>query len=188
MILDEAQNATDTQIKMFLTRLGKNTTMVVNGDPSQIDLPGSKSSGLLKSINILDDIDEIKLPDLTPQMFKDTLLYQKLLMLIKKSIMHKIHISCDSKIWLKDLTNVEKNIKNILKKSIMSEKKFLSKNIEISVLLTNTKKMTSLNYKYRNKKKDTDILSFPSEKPSFFKKKLKQKNIYLGDLALSFNI
>ena len=101
--------------------------------------------------------------------------------------MHKINISCDSKIWLKDSTNVEKKIKNILKKSIMSEKKFLSKNIEISVLLTNTKKMTSLNYKYRNKKKDTDILSFPSEKPSFFKKKLKQKNIYLGDLALSFN-
>ncbi len=59
VILDEAQNATDTQIKMFLTRLGKNTTMVVNGDPSQIDLPGSKSSGLLKSINILDDIKEI---------------------------------------------------------------------------------------------------------------------------------
>ena len=101
--------------------------------------------------------------------------------------MHKIHISCNSKIWLKVSTNVEKKIKNILKKSIMSEKKFLSKNIEISVLLTNTKKMTSLNYKYRNKKKDTDILSFPSEKPSFFKKKLKQKNIYLGDLALSFN-
>ena len=101
--------------------------------------------------------------------------------------MHKINISCDSKIWLKDSTNVEKKIKNILKKSIMSEKKFLSKNIEISVLLTNTKKMTSLNYKYRNKKKDTDILSFPSEKPNFYKKKLKQKNIYLGDLALSFN-
>jgi len=101
--------------------------------------------------------------------------------------MHKIYISCDSKIWLKDSTNIEKKIKNILKKSIMSEKKFLSKNIEISVLLTNTKKMTSLNYKYRNKKKDTDILSFPNEKPSYFKKKLKQENIYLGDLALSFN-
>ena len=61
VILDEAQNATDTQIKMFLTRLGKNTTMVVNGDPSQVDLPASKSSGLLKSINILDDIEEIKI-------------------------------------------------------------------------------------------------------------------------------
>ncbi len=61
VILDEAQNATDTQIKMFLTRLGKNSTMVVNGDPSQIDLPVSKSSGLLKSINILDDIEEINI-------------------------------------------------------------------------------------------------------------------------------
>ena len=61
VILDEAQNATDTQIKMFLTRLGKNTTMVVNGDPSQIDLPAPKSSGLLKSINILDNIEEIQI-------------------------------------------------------------------------------------------------------------------------------
>ena len=61
VILDEAQNATDTQIKMFLTRLGKNTTMVVNGNPSQIDLPASKSSGLLKSINILDNIEEIQI-------------------------------------------------------------------------------------------------------------------------------
>ncbi len=60
VILDEAQNATETQIKMFLTRLGKNTTMVVNGDPSQIDLPPSKSSGLLKSIDILQSISEIK--------------------------------------------------------------------------------------------------------------------------------
>ncbi len=61
VILDEAQNATDTQIKMFLTRLGKNTTMVVNGDPSQVDLPVSKTSGLIKSINILDNIEEIKI-------------------------------------------------------------------------------------------------------------------------------
>ncbi len=61
VILDEAQNATETQLKMFLTRLGKNTTMVVNGDPSQVDLPSSKSSGLIKSVNILDDIKDIKI-------------------------------------------------------------------------------------------------------------------------------
>jgi len=69
----------------------------------------------------------------------------------------------------------------------MSEKKFISKNVEISVLLTSSKKMIILNHKFRKKKKDTDILSFPNEKPNFYKKKLKQKNIYLGDLALSFN-
>ena len=61
VILDEAQNATETQLKMFLTRLGKNTTMVVNGDPSQVDLPLSKSSWLIKSVNILDDIKDIKI-------------------------------------------------------------------------------------------------------------------------------
>jgi len=61
VILDEAQNATETQIKMFLTRLGKNTTMVVNGDPTQIDLPNSKISGLLNSANVLSGIEEVKI-------------------------------------------------------------------------------------------------------------------------------
>ncbi|MDC3070102.1 PhoH family protein, partial [bacterium] len=52
-ILDEAQNATDTQIKMFLTRIGENSKIVVNGDPTQIDLPNKKMSGLERSKEIL---------------------------------------------------------------------------------------------------------------------------------------
>ena len=60
-ILDEAQNATDTQIKMFLTRIGENSKLVVNGDPSQIDLINRYQSGLIKSKNILKDIKEIKI-------------------------------------------------------------------------------------------------------------------------------
>ena len=59
-ILDEAQNATETQIKMFLTRIGENSKLVVNGDPSQIDLINKKHSGLVKSKEILKDIKEIK--------------------------------------------------------------------------------------------------------------------------------
>ena len=58
-ILDEAQNATETQIKMFLTRIGENSKLVVNGDPSQIDLPNKGQSGLIKSQNILKGIKEI---------------------------------------------------------------------------------------------------------------------------------
>ena len=58
-ILDEAQNATETQIKMFLTRIGENSKLVVNGDPSQIDLPNKSHSGLIKSQAILKDIKEI---------------------------------------------------------------------------------------------------------------------------------
>jgi len=59
-ILDEAQNATETQIKMFLTRIGENSKLVVNGDPSQIDLLNKSHSGLIKSKNILKDLDEIR--------------------------------------------------------------------------------------------------------------------------------
>ena len=58
-ILDEAQNATEIQIKMFLTRIGANSKLVVNGDPSQVDLPNKNQSGLIKSQTILKDIKEI---------------------------------------------------------------------------------------------------------------------------------
>ena len=60
-ILDEAQNATETQIKMFLTRIGENSKLVVNGDPSQIDLINKSQSGLIKSRNILKNLNEIKI-------------------------------------------------------------------------------------------------------------------------------
>ena len=62
-ILDEAQNATDTQIKMFLTRIGENSKIVINGDPSQIDLPNKSYSGLVRSKKILGHIKEISTID-----------------------------------------------------------------------------------------------------------------------------
>ena len=60
VILDEAQNATHTQIKMFLTRFGKNSRMVITGDPSQTDLVRREESGLVESIKILKNINEIE--------------------------------------------------------------------------------------------------------------------------------
>jgi len=62
-ILDEAQNATDTQIKMFLTRIGENSKIVVNGDPTQIDLPNKGTSGLLRSKQLLGHLNEISVVD-----------------------------------------------------------------------------------------------------------------------------
>ncbi len=62
-ILDEAQNATDTQIKMFLTRIGENSKIVVNGDPSQIDLPNKSLSGLNRSKKLIGHLDEISVID-----------------------------------------------------------------------------------------------------------------------------
>ena len=62
-ILDEAQNATDTQIKMFLTRIGENSKIVVNGDPSQIDLSNKSLSGLVRSKKLLSHLNEISVVD-----------------------------------------------------------------------------------------------------------------------------
>jgi phosphate starvation-inducible protein PhoH and related proteins len=59
IILDEAQNATDLQIKMFLTRIGANAKAIINGDLTQVDLPRNQRSGLLTAVRILKNIDGI---------------------------------------------------------------------------------------------------------------------------------
>ena len=61
IILDEAQNTTTEQMKMFLTRLGNNSKAVVTGDITQIDLPAMRKSGLVEAISILDNIEGIKI-------------------------------------------------------------------------------------------------------------------------------
>ena len=64
VILDEAQNTTTQQIKMFLTRMGMNTKMIVTGDMTQIDLPPSQASGLVQALKILKDVKGISFIEL----------------------------------------------------------------------------------------------------------------------------
>jgi len=59
VILDEAQNTTSMQMKMFLTRLGENSKMIVTGDPTQIDLPRGEKSGLVEATALLDGIEGV---------------------------------------------------------------------------------------------------------------------------------
>src|SRR6202043_803188 len=59
IILDEAQNTTAMQMKMFLTRLGENSRMIVTGDPSQVDLPSGQTSGLAEAVRLLADVEGI---------------------------------------------------------------------------------------------------------------------------------
>jgi len=63
VILDEAQNATRNQLKMFLTRMGKNAKFIVTGDITQIDLPDKDDSGLVKALTFLKDISGISVVD-----------------------------------------------------------------------------------------------------------------------------
>lgn len=64
VILDEAQNATSTQLKMFLTRMGRNAKFVITGDLTQIDLPRHQQSGLLQATQILKDVQGIEVIEL----------------------------------------------------------------------------------------------------------------------------
>jgi phosphate starvation-inducible PhoH-like protein len=59
IILDEAQNTTSMQMKMFLTRLGENSRMIVTGDPSQVDLPNGQTSGLAEATKLLNGVEGV---------------------------------------------------------------------------------------------------------------------------------
>jgi phosphate starvation-inducible PhoH-like protein len=61
IILDEAQNTTSMQMKMFLTRLGENSRMMITGDPSQIDLPRGVKSGLVEALHLLTEVEGISI-------------------------------------------------------------------------------------------------------------------------------
>ena len=65
IILDEAQNTTPEQMKMFLTRMGMGSKMVITGDVTQIDLPTGKRSGLVEALEVLKDVDDIAIAQLT---------------------------------------------------------------------------------------------------------------------------
>lgn len=67
VILDEAQNTTHAQMKMFLTRMGMNAKFIITGDPSQIDLPMKQKSGLTEAMRILEDVNEIGFVYLTEE-------------------------------------------------------------------------------------------------------------------------
>jgi phosphate starvation-inducible PhoH-like protein len=67
VILDEAQNTTHAQMKMFLTRMGMNAKFIITGDPTQIDLPRNQQSGLKEAMRILHGVNEIGFVHLTEE-------------------------------------------------------------------------------------------------------------------------
>lgn len=86
IILDEAQNTTEEQMKMFLTRLGENSKMVITGDDTQIDLPYGKTSGLITAVKILRDIDEIGICRFTDKDVVRHELVQKIVLAYEKAL------------------------------------------------------------------------------------------------------
>lgn len=84
VILDEAQNTTHAQMKMFLTRMGKNAKFIITGDPEQVDLPPKQKSGLKEAMSILDNVDGIGMVKLTEKDVVRHKLVGKILQAYKK--------------------------------------------------------------------------------------------------------
>ena len=99
VILDEAQNTTSAQLKMFLTRMGMNTKMIVTGDTTQIDLPHSVRSGLIEALGLLKDIKGIGFIELT----KKDIVRQKLVTRIVEAY------ESQQKIQQKEDESIDKN-------------------------------------------------------------------------------
>ena len=101
--------------------------------------------------------------------------------------MHKVEILIKDNKWKKELSDIESLFYSYFHTIFQTIKKFKKKKLEISILLTNTREMKILNKKFRKKNKDTDVLSFPNYPKSFFSQKKIPNDIFLGDLAMSYN-
>jgi len=101
--------------------------------------------------------------------------------------MIKVNVEIEKKSWQKKIKNPKKYFEKRLKKIYKSIKFFKNKKIIFTILLTNSKKMKKLNKKFRNRNKSTDVLSFPSFSLKNLKL-LKVKKIYIGDIAVSYEI
>ncbi len=105
----------------------------------------------------------------------------------KKNRMVKVNLVIEDKNWKSRYPKVNLFLTKSIKKILSSIFPSRTMAFEISILLTGKKNMKNLNKKFRKINKDTDVLSFPAEEKNFFKKNLKlKKNVYLGDIALSY--
>ena len=101
--------------------------------------------------------------------------------------MIKVNVEINNKSWHKKIKNPEKYLNKKLKKISKIIKFFKNKNVTFTILLTNSLNMKKLNKKFRKLNKSTDILSFPAFSPKNLRL-IKEKKIYIGDLAASYEI
>jgi len=101
--------------------------------------------------------------------------------------MIKVNVEVNNKSWHKKIKNPKKYLNRKLKKICKIIKFFKIKNVSFTILLTNSLNMKKLNNKFRRRNKSTDILSFPTFSSKNLKM-MKEKKIYIGDLAASYEI
>ena len=161
IILDEAQNTTHTQMKMFLTRLGKNSKMVIAGDKTQIDLISKNDSGLIHAEKILQKIKDIGFVYLNKNDVVRPEIVKKIIHAYEKKLMIHYSIIIKSNHWSRRLKKIDKIIKSVLK-----QKKLFNFNKNavyyFNFILMNDSIIKKYNYLYKKHNKATDVLTYIS--------------------------
>ena len=180
LILDEAQNCTPSQMKMFLTRIGFGSTAVVTGDVTQTDLPRGMTSGLSDAIRVLEREKGISFFYFHP---KDV---------VRHGLVQKIIEAYEKKsYWMKVFLNnfeeddsffSEENISKLLDECLTFSgiKIAQAKNYQIGISFVTTNEIKKLNLKYRGNDSATNVLSFGTNNDD----EAKTKDFLLGDIVL----
>ena len=178
IILDEAQNTTPEQMKMFLTRMGVGSKVVVTGDVTQIDLPDKVRSGLIDALHVLRDVEGIAQVRLTEKDVVRHRLVQQIVKAYEKAAEAKTalkpqpinkqwrSINVSNKVLITNDQNVVKvpsGLRILIRRSCNAVLDFehFDGPAEISVTFVDNNRIHELNKEYRDKDSATDVLSFP---------------------------
>jgi len=194
VILDEAQNATPMQMKMFLTRLGENSRMVVTGDPNQSDLPAGLKSGLQDAVDRLVGIEGIAIVRFDQTDIVRHPLVQKIVRAyeadeapaadvgrrgtdarsradpsgsgtMNDDSSHPIEVAVEAEAWQTTVTDPIGLIRSTAAHALAEAAPPHLREAHVSVLLTDDARIRVLNREWRGKDKPTDVLSFPAYDP-----------------------
>ena len=177
IILDEAQNTTPEQMKMFLTRMGVGSKVVVTGDVTQIDLPDKVRSGLIDALHVLRDVEGIAQVRLTEKDVVRHRLVQQIVKAYERPPRRRLpaattinkqwrSINVSNKVLITNDQNVVKvpsGLRILIRRSCNAVLDFehFDGPAEISVTFVDNNRIHELNKEYRDKDSATDVLSFP---------------------------
>ena len=161
IVLDEAQNTTSEQMKMFLTRLGFNSRMVITGDITQVDLPSSRASGLIEIQSVLKNIAGIRFVYFTE---KDVVRHE--LVLGDRAGLRRVEPSTRGVIAVANRQSLPVDVARI-RRTVRTALRALGVwDQELSLTLVDDRTIRALNARYRGVRRRTDVLAFPLAGPA----------------------
>ena len=161
IVLDEAQNTTSEQMKMFLTRLGFNSRMVITGDITQVDLPSSRPSGLIEIQSVLKSIAGIRFVYFTE---KDVVRHE--LVSDDRARLRRVEPAARDVIVVANRQSLPVDLRRIRRTLRTALRALGVWDHELSLTLVDDRTIRALNARYRGVRRRTDVLAFPLAGPA----------------------